>query len=164
MTVTTIPDTAVSTLQRWIVVADDNALLRDIWLEALGQAGYWAVGCEDGLEALKSMHDVVPDLLLLDLRMPKLSGEHVVELLRATRRQQAVPILIVSAHLHDGPPPRDDAQLNIVGRLEKPVSLDTLLATVADALGTDPGGQPTRPSRQPAANPGRCSEPASWPL
>ena len=60
--------------RKWVLVVDDNARLRALWIEVLEEAGYRAIGSEDGLAAGDLMRDLFPDLILLDLRMPRASG------------------------------------------------------------------------------------------
>jgi chemosensory pili system protein ChpA (sensor histidine kinase/response regulator) len=61
-------------MQPWIVVVDDNPKLRTLWVEVLEAEGYSAVGAGDGLAAMQLIHDLLPDLILLDLHMPRASG------------------------------------------------------------------------------------------
>jgi CheY-like chemotaxis protein len=121
--------------RKWILVVDDNAQLRTLWLEVLTGAGYAAVGSEDGLAAAELIRDLFPDLILLDLRMPRQSGWDFLENVRANPRWHGIPVVIVSAHLDEGPDLADDAGLNIVGRMVKPVSVNDLLAKVAEIIG-----------------------------
>lgn len=54
------------TLGAWILVVGDNTL-RNLWVEGLEAEGYTAVGAADGLAAAALIHDLLPDLALLDL-------------------------------------------------------------------------------------------------
>jgi len=128
--------------RRWILVVDDDARLRALWMEALVAAGYAAVGAEDGITALELIRDLFPDLILLDLRMPRLSGWGFLDSVRQHRRWRDIPILIVSAFLED----EDHAALNeglrIVGRMQKPVQLAEMIETVRSAVGPFGNGGP----------------------
>ena len=116
-------------------MVDDNARLRALWIEVLEEAGYRAIGSEDGLAAGELIRDLFPDLILLDLRMPRASGWDFLENVRANPRWHTIPVVIVSAHLDEGPQLADDSGLNIVGRLAKPVSVGDLLAKVEQIIG-----------------------------
>ncbi len=131
--------------RRWILVVDDDARLRTLWMEALTEAGYTAVGAEDGITALELIRDLFPDLILLDLRMPRLSGWGFLDSVRQHRRWRDIPILIVSAFLADEDHPGAGEGLRIVGRMQKPVHLAELIATVRSAVGpsTNGGRRPT---------------------
>ena len=116
---------------KWILVADDDPAIREVWAEALSQAGYRAVQAKDGREALRLMPKVLPDLMILDLRMPGLSGNEVLQEVRQRSELARIPVLISSgfadeAHLSQG--------LNIVGRLQKPQALTAMLDAVRTAL------------------------------
>ena len=99
-----MPDTRQpSGARKWVLVVDDNSRLRNLWLEVLEEAGYAAVGSEDGLAAGELIRDLFPDLILLDLRMPRASGWDFLENVRANPKWQRIPVVIVSAHLDEGP-------------------------------------------------------------
>ena len=132
--------------RKWVLVVDDNARLRTLWIEVLEEAGYAAVGSEDGMAAAELIRDLFPDLILLDLRMPRASGWDFLENLRANARWKDIPVVIVSAHLDEGPDLASDAGLNVVGQLAKPVSVGDLLAKVEQIIGIA-----RRPSPPPAA-------------
>jgi CheY-like chemotaxis protein len=123
------------TPRKWVLVVDDNARLRALWIEVLEEAGYRAIGSEDGLAAGDLIRDLFPDLILLDLRMPRASGWDFLENLRANPRWHTIPVVIVSAHLEEGPDLAGDSGLNIVGQLAKPVSVGDLLAKVEGIIG-----------------------------
>lgn len=121
--------------RKWILVVDDNARLRSLWIEVLEEAGYAAVGSEDGLVAAELIRDLFPDLILLDLRMPRASGWDFLENMRANPKWRDIPVMIVSAHLDEDPGLAVGQGLNIVAALPKPVSVDDLLARVEAAIG-----------------------------
>ena len=121
--------------RRWVLVVDDNANLRDLWIEALEQEGYAAVGSDDGLRAAELIGDLLPDLIILDLRMPRMSGWDFLENVRANPKWHRIPVVIVSAHLDEGPNLVADSGLNVVGQMGKPVSIADLLAKVHGVIG-----------------------------
>lgn len=93
-------------------MVDDDSRLRTLWVEALRTAGYAAVGAQDGLIASGLIRDLMPDLIILDLRMPHASGRDVLENLR-TPPWQKIPLLIVSGYLEEelGTRRRGDARI-----------------------------------------------------
>jgi CheY-like chemotaxis protein len=135
MTTSGATPTAKPTPRKWVLVVDDNARLRSLWIEVLEEAGYAAVGSEDGLAAAELIRDLFPDLILLDLRMPRASGWDFLENVRANPKWHTIPVVIVSAHLDEGPDLAADSGLNIVGQLAKPVSVGDLLAKVEGVIG-----------------------------
>jgi chemosensory pili system protein ChpA (sensor histidine kinase/response regulator) len=114
-------------VRRWILVADDDKTIRRLLVRVLTDAGYAVVAARNGVEALDLAKQVYPHLIILDLRMPRMSG------IQFLANSQHVPVIVLSGFLHDL---SDDpaAHPNVVARLEKPVSLETLRATVQRAL------------------------------
>jgi len=126
---------AGTTPRKWVLVVDDNSRLRNLWLEVLEEAGYAAVGSEDGLAAAELIRDLLPDLILLDLRMPRASGWDFLENVRQNPKWQQIPVVIISAHLDEGPDLAKDSGLRIVGQMEKPLAVAELLAKVEEVIG-----------------------------
>lgn len=127
---------AVPRPRPWIVVADDDSAIRSVWVTALRQAGYRPIEATTGREVLELMRLVLPDLVVLDLRMPDLTGEDVLTFLREGPTPWPTPILVISGHLEDlGSRPLG---LNVVGRLAKPVDVVTFLGAVERALRARP--------------------------
>ncbi len=118
---------------RWILVADDDVLSRELWSAALTQARFRVVTASTGREALELIRAIVPDLVLLDLRMPDMQGQDVLECLQSAPLPRAVPVLIVSGFLEDVPRARR-ATLNVAGYLSKPLALTDLISAVRAAL------------------------------
>jgi CheY-like chemotaxis protein len=114
-------------LRKWILVADDERALRMLLVRVLTQAGYTVVAARHGVEALELARQVFPHLIILDLRMPRMSG---LEVLAHVRH---IPVIVLSGYLRDLPPDLA-SRPNIVAMLEKPVTLDVLRSTVRAAL------------------------------
>jgi CheY-like chemotaxis protein len=121
----------------WILVADDDVRVRELWLHVLTRAGYRVVAASDGRQTLELARAVVPDLLVLDLKMPGVSGHGVLAALQATPIVPRLPVLIVSGFLDD-PGAGAELGLTIVGRLAKPLPLNALLEAVRVALARRP--------------------------
>ena len=112
--------------RRTVLVVDDEPILREMVAEALVSDGLRVVTAADGREALERFRAEQPDLVLLDLMLPELSG---MEVCRILRRESAVPIVMLTAR---------DSELDKVVGLElgaddyvtKPFSLRELQARV----------------------------------
>ncbi|MGH9477106.1 MAG: LytR/AlgR family response regulator transcription factor [Terriglobales bacterium] len=78
-----------------VIVVDDEELARTVLREMLGrEPGVEVVAtCANGFEAVRAAHELHPDLLLLDIQMPKLDGFEVLELIGAP-----LPVVFVTAH------------------------------------------------------------------
>jgi DNA-binding response OmpR family regulator len=113
-------------MARTILVVDDETTLRETLVEALELEGYRALAAADGREALALFRAERPDLVLLDLMLPELSG---VEVCRIIRAESGVPIIMLTAK---------DAEVDKVVGLElgaddyvtKPFSLRELTARI----------------------------------
>ena len=81
-------------MKRTILVVDDEPTLRETLVEALEAEGYRAISAADGREALAHFRAERPDLVLLDLMLPELSG---IEVCRIIRAESGVPIVMLTA-------------------------------------------------------------------
>lgn len=79
-----------------VLVVEDTDLLRRMYSDRLEADGYRVLAAADGLEALSLLRTDTPDLILLDLIMPKMSGLEVLSLVKKDPRLKAVPVLILS--------------------------------------------------------------------
>ncbi len=84
---------------RKVLIADDDAHIRDVVSFALRRAGFGTVDAADGRSALAAFHDGSPDLVVLDVLMPEIDG---VDVCRAIRRTSNVPILFLSSKTEEG--------------------------------------------------------------
>jgi len=114
-----------------ILIADDAASARDLVRAILRRSGYEVFEAEDGEEALESATRLQPDLVILDLQMPKLDGCSVASRLRAMPLFEGTPILAVSAAISQ----TEHAKLMQAGFsnfLAKPISPARLRSTIID--------------------------------
>lgn len=87
----------MTTLRR-ILFADDEADIRSVLSLSLGTVGGYAIrGCANGREVLREVHRFAPDLILLDVRMPDLSGPETFFALRQDRASASVPVVFMTA-------------------------------------------------------------------
>src|SRR3974377_2396001 len=80
-----------------ILIVDDNEMNRDILVTGLGTQGYEFFQAADGEEALAAAAQHLPDLILLDVMMPKLDGMEVCRRLKADPQLPFMPIILVTA-------------------------------------------------------------------
>ncbi|OBA85667.1 histidine kinase [Mycobacteriaceae bacterium 1482268.1] len=80
-----------------VLIADDNADMREYLGRLLGGAGYRVEPATDGQHALEVIRADVPDLVISDVMMPRLDGLALVAALRSDARTAAVPVLLLSA-------------------------------------------------------------------
>ncbi|MFH8336406.1 SpoIIE family protein phosphatase [Streptomyces sp. AM6-12] len=80
-----------------VLIADDNADMREYLIRILRGAGYEVEAVTDGHEALRAVRAAAPELVISDVMMPRLDGLSLVRELRADQRTAAVPVLLLSA-------------------------------------------------------------------
>lgn len=80
-----------------VLVVDDDRPLRALCRASLEDAGFRVLEAADGEQALASVHDEQPDLILLDIMMPGISGWEVTSTLLADRSTDRIPIVFMSA-------------------------------------------------------------------
>jgi CheY-like chemotaxis protein len=80
-----------------ILLVEDSRFLRVASERALLRAGYSVMTAGDGEEALRMAHERVPDLILLDMLLPKLGGPQVLHALRNNPLTALVPIIVLSS-------------------------------------------------------------------
>jgi DNA-binding response OmpR family regulator len=84
-----------------ILVADDDQSIVKVLAGYLQQAGYGVLGAHDGEAALRVLRREHPDLVILDLMMPKRDGWEVTKIIRADKELAATPIIMLTARFED---------------------------------------------------------------
>jgi CheY-like chemotaxis protein len=110
-----------------VLVVDDDPGIVALVGEALGAGGYRVLAAE-GAQALRLAHEERPEVILLDLQMPRMGGEEVCRRLRAEPATAAIPIVLMSA---DDRPGSAAGALAVEDRLPKPFKLSDLFVAVA---------------------------------
>lgn len=127
-----------------ILVVDDEEDVRDYLSMALEDAGFDVETAEGGDEALEMVKKNPPDLVSLDLVMPKGSGAKFHRELKKIPELAKIPVIMVTGHARDdqGKPDFDELTMSGTGvYLEKPVKPASYVSAVCKMLGIDaPGG------------------------
>jgi DNA-binding response OmpR family regulator len=84
-----------------VLVADDDADVRDVVVFKLEQAGYRVIIAEDGATALARARETKPDLAVLDVMMPRMTGLDVCRELRAGADTASIPIILLTARAQE---------------------------------------------------------------
>ncbi|NLW17123.1 MAG: response regulator [Firmicutes bacterium] len=116
---------------RLILVVDDQKGMRLLFEEVLIQFGYRVATVGSGEEALIFVAETQPDLVLLDMRMPGLSGPETLLKLRA--QHPTLPVIMVTADMDDANWAKVE-KLGVQGKLHKPFDLNDLVSLVAEVL------------------------------
>jgi len=101
-------------IRQKIVIVEDNFALADIYSTRLGIIGYRCFVAKDGVEALAVIEKEKPDLVLLDLMIPKIAGGDVLKQMRASDWGKDVRVYIIS-NLNEEQAPPDLRDLGIEG-------------------------------------------------
>jgi CheY-like chemotaxis protein len=125
---------------RRVLVVDDEADVRNYLRSALADAGFAVETAVDGLEALEMVRRHPPDLISLDLVMPRHSGAKFYHALQKDSLFSKIPVLVVTGHARDDLGRADFEEMTMSGPgvyLEKPVHPDTYVAAVRRLLGVE---------------------------
>ncbi len=108
-----------------ILVIDDDMPLRGMLSAALRQRGFQVLLAGDGEEGQRALNIHHPNVILLDLAMPKVNGWDFLQRLQETGHLGQVPIIVLSAHLHVDP--QAVLQMGVSAILPKPFNLPELI-------------------------------------
>jgi len=120
-----------------ILIVDDDPDIREAASIILESAGHEVVTAQDGLEGLELLKAEKPDIMILDLLMPKMDGFSVCKELQDTRwsRFRGMPILILTSVREEASRRRYELEtgleLDVADYVEKPIAPEVLLERVA---------------------------------
>jgi len=121
-------------LRKRILVVDDEEEVRRLYTRVLSEADYEVIDAANGQEALAILAEERPDLVLLDIFMPRMNGYQVLQRMRADPRTQSIPVIAMTAY--------SDADVDKIYELgadeflTKPFSLTVLMDVVQRLAGT----------------------------
>jgi chemosensory pili system protein ChpA (sensor histidine kinase/response regulator) len=122
--------------RRTILVAEDDADIRLMMSTLLGMKGYNVVEARDGQETLDVAQKQRPDIILMDLQLPRLNGFAVARFIRQTDALSRTPIVVVSAH-----DPAKHCNLALAAGcnayVQKPIDFDRLDELIVSLLPRD---------------------------
>lgn len=116
-----------------ILVADDEKINIDFFQVMLTKLGFSVEVAYNGEEVLEKVKEFAPDLILLDLLMPKLSGFQVAEILKKDNETKDIPIVVLSA-VSDIKDKVDMLELGIDDYITKPFNFVEILARIRNIL------------------------------
>jgi chemosensory pili system protein ChpA (sensor histidine kinase/response regulator) len=80
-----------------IMVVDDSLTMRKVTSRLLIREGYQVVTAKDGMDALQQLQDVIPDVILLDIEMPRMDGFELARNIRDDERTKHIPLIVISS-------------------------------------------------------------------
>ena len=114
-----------------VMVVDDSLTVRKITGRLLAREGYQVILAKDGVDALEHLLDVIPDVMLVDIEMPRMDGFDLTRNIRADERLKAIPIIMITSRTAS----KHRAYAFEIGAnqyLGKPYQEEELLLLVAD--------------------------------
>jgi len=127
--------------EKTILVVDDEPDVRNFLVACIEDAGFQVATAVDGVDALEKVETVNPDLMTLDMVMPRQSGVHTLRTLREKEKWADLPVIVITAHAHDEFGSEDVKLINAFasGRrprytMEKPVTPTKLVQAICDIL------------------------------
>ena len=119
-------------MKKILIVEDEHELL-DLMKMRLTANNYEVIGASDGKEGYEKAHKEKPDLILLDLMLPKIDGYWVCNLLKHDKRHENVPIIIMTAKSGDEEQ-KLAKECGADAYMKKPCDIEALLAKIASLL------------------------------
>jgi len=133
-----------------ILIVEDNDLNMRLLKDVLEAQGYCVAGAGEGEVAIRLARRFAPDLILLDIQLPDISGLEVSRRLKADPATTSIPIVAVTAFAMAGDERRALAN-GCDGYVTKPIMLPTFLRMVAQFAGAPAAGIPLFPPPRAAA-------------
>jgi CheY-like chemotaxis protein len=125
-------DAVEASRRKRVLVADDNADVRQLWRAYLTVTGYDVSGASNGKEAIDRAIAEMPDVILMDFSMPGMDGADAARALKADPRTAAIPVVGLTAHGIDASNHAFHEVCAVV--LEKPLRPEAVLAAIGRAL------------------------------
>ena len=117
-----------------VLIVEDNELNMKLFHDLLEAHGYKTLQTRSGMEALKIAREQRPDLILMDIQLPEVSGLEVTKWLKDDEELREIPVIAVTAFAMKG----DEQRIRQGGceaYISKPISIGTFLETVRRYLG-----------------------------
>ena len=117
-----------------VLIVEDNDLNMKLFNDLLEAHGYFTLQTKDGVEALRMARQHRPDLILMDIQLPEVSGLEVTKWLKEDEDLRAIPVIAVTAFAMKG----DEERIREGGceaYLSKPISVGKFIETIRHFLG-----------------------------
>lgn len=122
-----------------ILIVEDNELNMKLFHDLLEVHGYETLQTKDGREALQLAREHRPDLILMDIQLPEVSGLEVTKWIKADDELKMIPVIAVTAFAMKG----DEEKIRSGGceaYIAKPISVNSFLETIQTVLGQTVAG------------------------
>ncbi len=125
------PQVEEDLIEKLVMVVDDSVTVRKVTGRFLEREGYRVISAKDGVEALQLLQDHIPDVMLLDIEMPRMDGFEVAKNMRTSSRLKDIPIIMITSRTGDKH--RERAfDLGVNKYMGKPYQEDLLLSNIQE--------------------------------
>ncbi|GAB3129908.1 response regulator [Novispirillum itersonii] len=121
-------------MSKTVLIVEDNELNLKLFRDLLEASGYQTLQSKDGMDGLRLVRDHRPDLVLMDIQLPEISGLEITRMIKADPELKDIPVLAVTAFAMKG----DEEKIReggCDGYIAKPISVASFLQTVQSFLG-----------------------------
>lgn len=120
-------------MSKTVMIVEDNELNMKLFNDLLESRGYGTIQTRSGLEALDLARAHMPDLILMDIQLPEVSGLEVTKWLKEDDELAHIPVIAVTAFAMKGDEERI-LQGGCEGYISKPISVSNFLETIAQYI------------------------------
>lgn len=116
-------------MSKKVLVVEDNELNLKLFCDLLRAHHYVAEPVRDGREAVERAREFAPDLVIMDIQLPNVSGMDLIETMKADAQLQSIPIMAVTAYAARG----DEERIRAAGAeayVSKPISVMRFVESV----------------------------------
>lgn len=131
--------TTTGTMAKTVLIVEDNELNMKLFRDLLEAHGYATLQTRNGIEALSLARAHRPDLILMDIQLPEVSGLDVTKWLKEDETLRSIPVIAVTAFAMKG----DEERIREGGceaYISKPITVSMFLSTVRQFIGTEETG------------------------
>ena len=121
-------------MPKTVMIVEDNDLNMKLFNDLLRANGYETLPMRNGHEALETLKETHPDLIIMDIQLPEISGLEVTRIIKQNERLRDIPVIAVTAFAMKGDEERI-RQGGCEGYLSKPISVTTFIDTVKAYVG-----------------------------
>ncbi len=121
-------------MSKTILIVEDNELNMKLFCDLLGAHGFNTIRTKDGMEALELAREHMPDLILMDIQLPEVSGLEVTKWIKEDEQLKSIPVIAVTAFAMKG----DEEKIRQGGceaYIAKPISVLEFVETVKNHVG-----------------------------
>jgi CheY-like chemotaxis protein len=136
--------------EKKVLVVDDEPDVRNFLAACIEDAGFQVKTAVDGADALEKLQADPPDLMTLDMVMPRVSGISLMRRIRSMEAFARLPVIVITAHAHDEMGSDDFKDFNAFTSgtrprytMEKPVTTEKLVKAISDILDVEDAQVPS---------------------